>query len=262
MKFDALPAPILAKLLRLEEQAALCEDTARRCADSIKSGQARLRRPAVDDLPRKQHDDLIVAVRQMVEDQPKIASRASAAQEVVRTCKNWLASLPEGSTLQRRVVDTRGHTLASVRARIGECEDEFERLRKVPTPSPDLKDRIRSYVAALARPKLSGIEDGQRLRVDWPDDGPTLAAFLAPDVVIAAVMREVTRMASDPLPPPKRKERMAALASEITELRYLEEALTTDQHERSGRAPPWAVLGAEIVAAGAEQKAGRERASA
>jgi hypothetical protein len=80
-------------------------------------------------------------------------------------------------------------------------------------------------------------------------------ALLHGDAMVAAVMRDVERMASDPLPQAARQERIAALTDEIEQLAYVEEALVAAaiaegmdvQHSPS--AQPQAVLQVRIAEA-------------
>ncbi len=48
---------------------------------------------------------------------------------------------------------------------------ELEALRAAPTPSADIEQRICAYVEATARPTISGIGKGERLKVIWPGAG-------------------------------------------------------------------------------------------
>ena len=82
-----------------------------------------------------------------------------------------------------------------------------------------------------------------------------MLALLQGDHMVAALMREVERMASDPMPPAARKRRIGELEAEIVELAYLEEALVAaaianeEDVQRSLDAPPQAVLGVRIEGA-------------
>jgi N-methylhydantoinase A/oxoprolinase/acetone carboxylase beta subunit len=249
VKLDGLPAPILARLLRLDEQAELLADRVHRASENISTSRARLANGAAG-MPQREHDDLLVATRKAVDDFPQLQSRSDDAARVVRTCKGWLSALPEGTVLEQMEINLDGHDLASVRARIRDLKDELEKLRKVLEPAPDIAARVKGYVAGLARPRVSGIAANQRLEVSWPEDAATLMAFLAPDVMIAAVMREVERVSNTPLPVAQRKQRMAALSAEISELQYVEQALIWESEQyiaREQTTPAWAILGAAIV---------------
>ena len=41
-------------------------------------------------------------------------------------------------------------------------------MRAAPTPSRDIKQRVEVYLNELARPKISGIGAGEKLRIIWP----------------------------------------------------------------------------------------------
>src|SRR5262249_27153368 len=118
----------------------------------------------------------------------------------------------------------------------------------------------------MARPTISGIGDGERLKVIWPGagwdmKGPIehraevlpMMALLFPDAMVAALMREVERMADDPLPRAERKTRIAKLEREIYELSFVEEALVAaaiangEDVPRSLWAPPQAVLQVRVA---------------
>jgi hypothetical protein len=46
-----------------------------------------------------------------------------------------------------------------------------ELRRRVPTPSDDIEERIRAYVESTARPTITGIGKGEKLKVVWPGAG-------------------------------------------------------------------------------------------
>jgi hypothetical protein len=82
-----------------------------------------------------------------------------------------------------------------------------------------------------------------------------MMALLFPDAMVAALIREVERMANDPLPQAERKKRIAALEHEIEQLAYVEEALVAaaiaegEDVQRSPSAPPQAVLQVRVAEA-------------
>jgi hypothetical protein len=109
-----------------------------------------------------------------------------------------------------------GTDLAALQHRIREAEDEVQRLRAVQVPPPDIKERVREYVATLARPKVSGI--GQQLRVTWPNDTAAVLALLLPEQMTSALLQEIERQSNLPMPLPQRKRRIAELQAEIDTL--------------------------------------------
>jgi hypothetical protein len=138
--------------------------------------------------------------------------------------------------------------------------------RAAPTPSADIEQRIRHYLQSVARPQICGIGKGEKLKVVWPGAGwdtrgpredraevLPMMALLFPDAMTAALMGEVDRMASDPLPQAARQKRIAELEREIEQLAYIEEALVAaaiaegEDVQRSSSAPPQAVLQVRVV---------------
>jgi hypothetical protein len=90
-----------------------------------------------------------------------------------------------------------------------------------------------------------------RGREDRADVLPMMA-LLFPDAMIAALMSEVERMASDKVPIKERATRIAALTDESEQLAYVEEALVAaagEDVQRSPNAWPQAVLGVKVVEA-------------
>ena len=79
-----------------------------------------------------------------------------------------------------KAVKPNGADLHTVRRRIADAEGEIARLTAIPIPSSDIEGRIEQYVAALARPKVSGVATGQRLQVSWPNDVIAVLALCSP----------------------------------------------------------------------------------
>jgi septal ring factor EnvC (AmiA/AmiB activator) len=138
-----------------------------------------------------------------------------------------------------------GADLATVQNRIADAEDEVTRLRAVPVPSSDIEERIREYVAALARPQVSGIATGQQLQVHWPDNVIAVLALLLPDQMTNALLKEIDRLANLPMPLPQRKRRIAELQAETEELQRQALALGAGTSDL----PPAVVLGVRIAEA-------------
>src|SRR5262249_28503245 len=131
----------------------------------------------------------------------------------------------------------------TVQAHIETAQHELARLRAVPTPPSDIEERVREYVAGLARPRVSGIAAGQQLRVEWPDNVIAVLALLLPGEMTRALPREVERQSNTPLPPTARKQRIAALGRTIDELQRQVLALGGDVSEL----PPEIVLGVRVA---------------
>jgi hypothetical protein len=209
---------------------------------------------------------LSASLKELVADKPTLEKKLHTAQSVLSNCKVWLERLPEGTTLEPVEVKADGHDLEEVRAKLEAIHAELAALRAVPTPSKDIEQRIRHYVHSMARPQITGICKGERLKIVWPGAdfdtrGPRedsakvlpMMGLLFPDAMTAALISEVERMANDPLPQAERKKRIAALEHEIEQLAYVEEALVSvaiadgEDVQRSPSAPPQAVLQVRVV---------------
>ena len=113
----------------------------------------------------------------------------------------------------------------------------------------------------LARPKITGVGEGEKLKIVWPGaretiSGPSefsaealpLFALLFRDQMVDALLAEVERMSNTPLPPAKRAERMKALSEEVDRLQRVEEALVAPEGaERPPNCAPTAVLGVRVI---------------
>ena len=216
------------------------------------------------------------ALRAEFEHLLKAASEAQARQQieesVLAVCRQWLDDLPADAKLEPVPIGVPADaTLASVRERLKAAQDEIVALRRAPVPAKDIKQRIADYVHGLAdagRPVVSGVGEGEKLTIVWPQhanvrrarphigfvasraDPLLLAAYLHADVFIEKLMAEVETMAATPLPVAARQPRLVALAAEVERLQRIEEALVAangDQRE-PGR-PESAVLGCRVVEA-------------
>ena len=261
MNRSKLPTLVLNKLIELDEQV---EDLTPKLAN-IEQGIADARRRLSGDFRSEaEYDDLRAALKKMVDEQPALERRLRAVQSIRSRCKSWLDQLPANTVLEQVVPGD--HDLADVRAKLEAAQAELAKLRTAPTPSADIEQRVRAYLQSMARPTISGIGDGERLKVIWPGagwdmKGPIehradvlpMMALLFPDEMIAALMSEVERIANDPLPQAARQKRIAALEQQIEELAYIEEALIAiaiadgEDVQRSPSAPPQAVLQVRVV---------------
>jgi hypothetical protein len=204
----------------------------------------------------------------MADDKPVLEQELHAAQATLSSCKAWLDALPAGKVLEPVAIDVDGHNLDEVRAKLEAAKAELKALRAVPTPSEDIEQRIRHHVYSMARPQITGICKGERLKVVWQGAdfdtrGPRedsagvlpMMALLFPDAMTAALIGEVERMANDPVPMKERATRIAALTDEIEQLAYVEEALVAvassdgEDVQRSPSAPPQAVLQVRVAEA-------------
>ena len=235
MNRSKLPAGVLSKLIQLDEQV---EDLTREVANTEQGIANARRRLSGSFTSERECDDLRATLDQLVNDKPMLEKKLHAAQSVLSACKSWLDGLPPHTVLELVATDVSGHTLEQVHNKLAAAKAELAALRAVPTPSVDIEQRIGAYVQSMARPTISGIAKGEKLKVIWPGagwdtTGPRedradilpLMALLFSDAMTAALISEVERMASDPVPIKERATRMAALTDEIEQLSYVEEAL-------------------------------------
>jgi hypothetical protein len=255
MNYRELPAPVLAKLLSLEE---VVEDLTQRVTKThtgITSARTRL---TAGFRNRTEGDDLNASLKQLISDAPVLEQKLHDAQRTLSACKAWLDSLPEGTTLEPVTVDVNGRDLPSVRAKIKTLEAELAALRAA--PSADVRQRVEDYVHSMARPTITGLGKGERIKVVWPGAGfdtrgpredraevLSLMALLFPDAMVAALMGEIETHSSDVCP--------SVLTDEIERLAFLEEILVTNaiadgkDVQRRTSAPPQAALGVRIAEA-------------
>jgi hypothetical protein len=260
-----IPASVYEKLLQLAGAAEHLAGKVTETEQAIASARTRLSGGLRE---QSKYDDLQATLRQLVADKPVLAQRLHSAQSVLSNCKAWLKRLPQGTTLEPVATDVSGHTLEQVHNKLAAAQAELTALRAVPTPSADIEEHIRHYVHSMARPQITGIGRGERLKVVWPGagwdiKGPIehraevlpMMALLFPDAMVGALMRAVERMANDPLPQAARQKRIAALEHQIEQLAYVEEALVAaaivngDDVQRSPSAPPQAVLQVRVAEA-------------
>jgi hypothetical protein len=248
MKNSNLPAPVLAKLLALEEAVEDLTQRVVKTHDGIEHARRRLtggfRTPA-------EGDDLNASLKQLIADKPAVEMRLHAAKSVLSNCKAWLEALPPNTALEPVDVEPDGHNLADVRAKIKALEAELAALRAA--PSADVEQRIRDYVLSMAKPTITGVGKGEKLKVIWPGAGwgPSgpyehkaevlpMLALLFPEQMTAALMAEIDTHSSDVCPD--------VLIKQIDQLAYVEEQLVAAaiadgaDVERSPNALPQAVL--------------------
>ena len=137
MKYSSLPAPVLAKLLALEEQV---EDLAQRSAKTTAGIEQARRRLSGSFSKPSEADDLNASLKQLLSDKPAIEMKLHAAQRTLSNAKSWLDSLPAGTVLELVEVKTDGRTLEEVRAKIKALETELAALNSA--PSSDIEERF------------------------------------------------------------------------------------------------------------------------
>lgn len=262
MNLASLPAPVLAKLLSLDEGAEFLEGKAKELAWTIANLDEELKRQIVrtsnhpKQLERKRERERLNEEREAVVDRLRNMRNVSA------NCRTWLEELPAGTVLDQVTTSTDGESLKDVRAKIKAARDEINKLERAPVPAPDLRMQAERYVAAQASPKVWGIRRGEGLKVQWPGQRDTsdrnfdvlaLAALIAPEKLVDAIMAKVDEIANYPIPVAQRPARIAVLEAELEALSYTEEALIAAALERgesvrrSPSALPQAVLGVRVV---------------
>ena len=190
--------------------------------------------------------------------------RCNTEQRILSNVKLWLERQPPDTVLERVEGRPNGQDLTQVRKRLQQIANEFSQIKAAPTPSADIRDRIATYVRALARagtPIISGVGEGVSLDVRWPisrsasDYDPTaanplfMAALMFPDVMIDHLHAVIEQDASKPMPVKDRAARIAVLNAETEQLRRLEEALVQqaldhgEEVTRDPSSPCWAILG-------------------
>jgi hypothetical protein len=253
-----IPKAVSAKLSELDEQVAHLTRKLAATGQAIADARRRLTGTFAND---REYHDLREALADLVNNRPIIENKLHTAQRTLSRCKAFISELPEGSTLEPVSIDVKDFTLSDVRAWIEEAQNELKELRAVPTPSNDIKQRVKAYVEAMGRPTISGIGDGEHLKVIWPGaerdfKGPIeqsaellpMQALLHPNEMVEALMREVDRIADAPISRKERPKHIAELERKISHLRFLECAVcAATGAEHSPSAPPEAVLQVKVV---------------
>jgi hypothetical protein len=259
MKYEQLPNPAMAKILSL---SSAVEFLSERLA-ATESGITNARHRLTGGMKPAEYEDLKASLQQLVDDLPALKRRAAAAKDIYAKCREFVDTLPKGAVLEPVKIDVDDHTLDDVRSKIDAAQAELRQLRALPTSSSDIEERVKNYVESMARPTISGIGPGEKLRVFWPGagfgpSGPNehkadplaMPALLHPDEMTAALLREVERMTSGVVPIKDRASRISALTTEIEKLGYLEEVLierSDESIERSPNALPQTVLQVRVA---------------
>jgi hypothetical protein len=248
---------VLNKLIELSDAAEFLSDKVTETEQGIASARARL---TGGFRKQTEYDDLRATLKQMVDDLPVLRRRCHVAQSTYSACQVFLDQLPDDATLEPVTIHVDGHDLEEVRAKLEAAKAELAALRAVPTPAPDIRQRIEDYVRGVSRPTITGMGNGERLKVIWPGAGwdtrgpiedradvLPLMALLHGDAMVAALMREVEAN----VPIKERATRIAALTDEIEQLAYIEEALIArgEDVQRSPNALPEAVLQVRVAEA-------------
>jgi hypothetical protein len=221
---------------------------------------------------QSEYDDTRRALEQLVADLPALRSKCAAAQSTYSKCKAWLDGLPDDMLLEPADTKVRG-TLDEVRRQIAALESERDAIANALDRS-DVERKIADYVHGLAKPTITGLGKGQKLKCLWPgcgwdQRGPLehhaetlpMLAMLFPNEMVAALTGMVK---VDERPPYERAKRTAIIDRNLEELRYVEESLVqATGAERSPSAPAQAILqvrfAREVMAADRERKVTERR---
>src|SRR5262249_6977457 len=126
---------------------------------------------------------------------------------------------------------------------------------------PDIRQRIEKYVREMAQPKITGIGKGEELTVVWPGaewdrvNIVPMIAFLQREAMVSALLREVDRLANEPMPPAARRQRISELEAQLELLQRQSLALGAEPSDL----PPQVVLGCKLAT---RQKIERHRSAA
>lgn len=281
MKLNSLSQPLLVRLMDLDARADALAERAGAAEAAVDEARAIMngRRPPPGANTLRDIQEGVAAVQAGFETQYRAAQQArrtaDAAHTVLSNLKVWLERLPPDAKLEPVELEPEDLgldelNLADVRDRRRQLAADIRALQLAPLPSPDLRERVATYVkrlAVAARPEVRGIAGGEQLVVYWPDSPGAsrqnlngfdtvvanpllLAAFLFPDRLVDRIGDTIDAACREPCPPPQRAERLAALTAELDRLWQLETALV-DQAVGAGDAdathdvttPPAAVLG-------------------
>jgi hypothetical protein len=97
MNYNKLPAPVLAKLLALEQHAKDLSQRVAKTQDGIASARTRL---TGGFARQSEYDDVTASLKQLVADKPVLEKKLHSAQSTLSSCKVWLDQLPKGAVLE------------------------------------------------------------------------------------------------------------------------------------------------------------------
>ncbi len=243
MNHRDIPKPVRDKLLKFEQTVEHLTEKTTRTREAINNARERLTGSFQRD---SDYHDMRSTLDKLIKDLPVIERRLADAEYTLEHCQTWLDALPDDVVLEPVKVKSNGADLADVREHVKKAEEELEALSQVPVPSGDIRERVKDYVAALGRPKVSGVSHDDKLKVSWPtSDATSLLAILIPDKMTDVILAEIERAANDPLPLERRRKRMIELRRMIDELQRQALALGADAYAL----PPPVILGVRVVRA-------------
>jgi hypothetical protein len=124
-----------------------------------------------------------------------------------------------------------------LRGEIDALERELSALQRASLPTGELQQRIRDYVAELARGGMPSLfTDGGQFRVDWPAGSQTPAgtlgpgcacviAALFPDALISTLDAQAARLRGTGLSSPERAKKVDQIKDRLLTLQRSEESL-------------------------------------
>src|SRR5262245_54220568 len=160
-----VPAAVMNRLRTLEATAEDLADKLARTSTAISSARSRLTGGFERD---NSYADVRASLNDLLEDEKILQKRVRQARSVVAACRQWLDPLPDDVVLVvAEAPKPNGRGLGDCTALIKSIQAELASLRAMPTPSADIEQRIKAYVANLARPTITGIGKGETLRIVW-----------------------------------------------------------------------------------------------
>ena len=173
-----------------------------------------------------EYHDLRASLDKLVADKPKLESKLRDAEYTLADAKAWLDQLPDDAVSKwSRAYRRTASTLITCAIASKTPRMRSNGCARCRCRAPISESGSKRTLAALARPKISGIAAGQQLKVSWPDDVISVLALLLPDQMTDALLKEIDRLANLPMPLPQRKRRIAELTAEIDTLRWQARAL-------------------------------------
>lgn len=278
---NALPAEARAKLAllahRISDARALLAASRERIQEVAQAlSQSQQRAAAIPELANElapRIGDCKNDLERLRAEAARRFERLSNDQRVLTQLRHWIDTLPRNTvpkTVQFTAEPKAGEQLADaierVRREIKTLQAKRKAIGRAPLPKDELKAKARELVARKAARGAPRIEtSGGRFEVEFtrrsaapvPDGSTDLdsLAWLAPELIVAALEREIDAKADDPLATGGEERAMllqeiadAILTAELMEEALVEKALAAGQDAvRRPRADPRAVLGVELV---------------
>jgi hypothetical protein len=255
VKPRALPQAPLAKWFDFQERCEALEQEAKDAEAEV--GRLRmLMKSGVSNVSAEQFAEARDGFQDTFTDMQRKRARADVQMKLLNTVKRFIESLPANTRLILVTPSTDGASLDQVRHELKSLREELRKLTGNPPASPDIEDRVKRYVAELARsaaPMVRGYHNGGTLDVKWQGDvydpgrsvGLMVAAACDPNGMVELIMNAITD--AQPLSASEHAERVAELANRIDATSYQLAALI----ERNGgefdiELQPQHVLGVRI----------------